>query len=126
MYYICGSPCTYKDFMDKLEDLNKFYLGIGDNIKKFRTKRDYSQDDLAKFLDLTRTSVVNIEKGRQRPPIHTLFEIANFLNVPIEDLFPTEKEKLQQIDFKFLQERFKSISMDKEKIQHFFHLSSTK
>ena len=111
--------------MGKLQDLNKFYVGIGDKIKKVRTKRDYSQDDLAKFLDLTRTSVVNIEKGRQRPPIHTLFEIASFLNVPVEDLFPTVKEK-QQIDFTLLEKRFKGISMDKEKIQHFFQLSASK
>jgi len=111
--------------MGKLQDVNKFYAGIGDKIKKFRTKRDYSQDDLAKFLDLTRTSVVNIEKGRQRAPIHTLFEIASFLNVPVEDLFPTVKEK-QQIDFTLLEKRFKGISMDKEKMQHFFQLSASK
>lgn len=113
--------------MNKIENLSKFYLALGNNIKKFRSKRDYSQDDLARFLGMTRTSVVNIEKGRQRPPIHVLFEIAGFLNVAIGDLFPVNDEK-EEINFAELENKFKLSldNSDKEKMQHFFQLSGSK
>src|SRR5688572_1225429 len=84
--------------MPKISDVDKFYLDLGEAIKNQRTHKGYSQEDLAKFLTLTRTSIVNIEKGRQRPPLHTLYDLASFLDVQITDLFPTEDEK-KQTDF---------------------------
>jgi transcriptional regulator with XRE-family HTH domain len=117
--------------MSKITDLDKFYLDLGENIKNLRLKRGYSQEELAIFLDLTRTSVVNIEKGRQRPPIHTLYEIANFLNVHMSELFPSADEK-KQIDLlkemkktiDAAERKFKDVPIDQEKLSHFFQLSN--
>lgn len=119
--------------MAKIPDLGKFYTDIGENIKNYRSRLGYSQDDLAKFLELTRTSVVNIEKGRQRSPVHTLAEIANFLKVSVEDLLPAKDEK-EQIDFlktvdeniTLIESKFKDVSIDKDKISHFFQISASK
>jgi transcriptional regulator with XRE-family HTH domain len=123
--------CYRKRKMSKITDLDKFYLELGENIKNLRVKRGYNQEELAIFLDLTRTSVVNIEKGRQRPPIHTLYEIANFLNVHMSELFPSADEK-KQIDLlkemkKTIDEaekKFKDVPIDQEKLSHFFQLSN--
>jgi transcriptional regulator with XRE-family HTH domain len=33
---------------------------------------------------------VNIEKGRQTPPIHVLWKMAKALNIPVGELFPDD------------------------------------
>lgn len=115
--------------MAKITDLDSFYEGIGVNIKAYRSKLGYSQEDLGKFVDLTRTSMVNIEKGRQRITVHTLSEVANFLKVSVEDLLPSKEEK-HQIDFKKIVDQnvqqYSDISIDKQKMTHFFQISSSK
>jgi hypothetical protein len=47
------------------------------------------------------STVANIEKGRQSPPVHTLWHMAHALHVPIGDLFPGGKteEKPQRETF---------------------------
>lgn len=117
--------------MGKIQDVDKFYADLGENIKTYRTKQGYNQDELAKFLDLTRTSVVNIEKGRQRPPLHTVYDLAVFFNIDIKDLLPAKDEK-QQIDLKksvkdniqTIEKKFKDVPIDEEKLSLFFQLSS--
>jgi hypothetical protein len=37
---------------------------------------------------LTRTSIINIEKGRQQLLVHTLVDIAGALGVPVVELLP--------------------------------------
>lgn len=52
-----------------------------DEPDQFRASRQgFTQGYTAKLLDLTRTSVVNIEAGRQRIMLHTVVAIAVLLN----------------------------------------------
>ena len=115
--------------MANITDINQFYADVGEKIKYFRTKLGYSQDDIGKFLDLTRSSIVNVEKGRQRPLVHTLYEIASYLKVSVEDLLPSKDEK-EQIDFTKVVDdnvsKYQDISIDKEKMVHFFQISASK
>ena len=69
------------------EDL--IYKIIGGKIKDLRTKHDLSQEKLAQEIGLLRTSIVNIEAGRQRAPIHILFKISNIFSVELKELIPT-------------------------------------
>jgi transcriptional regulator with XRE-family HTH domain len=65
----------------------KFYAAVGSRIAKARTGR-MTQEALAGKTSLTRTSIINIEKGRQQILVHTLVDIAQALQVPITDLVP--------------------------------------
>ena len=47
-----------------------------------------TQEALAAKARLTRTSIINIEKGRQQVLLHTLVDIANALNVSPIELIP--------------------------------------
>ena len=62
------------------------YTLIGNQIKKLRKKSRFSQEQLAKKLDLSRASIVNIEKGRQHPSLHLLIDLSRILNVSISSL----------------------------------------
>jgi len=50
---------------------------------------------LAKQVEKTRGTMVNIEAGRQHPPLHLLWQIAEKLGVPVTDLIPTRDEFAQ-------------------------------
>jgi transcriptional regulator with XRE-family HTH domain len=65
----------------------KFYAAVGGRIAKARTGR-MTQEALAGKTSLTRTSIINIEKGRQQIFVHTLVDIAQALQIPISDLVP--------------------------------------
>jgi DNA-binding XRE family transcriptional regulator len=57
-----------------------------------------TQDSLAKSVSLTRTSITNIEKGRQKILLHTLADIAAALSVNPADLIPVPDEQSLRFD----------------------------
>jgi transcriptional regulator with XRE-family HTH domain len=73
-----------------MEDRDAFYKQVGDKIRAQRGK-DLSQEALASAIGLTRTSISNIEKGRQRLLLHTLADIAAALNVDAVSLLPDKR-----------------------------------
>lgn len=66
------------------------YTYIGKKITLYRKDSRLSQENLSKRVELTRTSIVNIEKGRQRPTLEVLYHIAQILGVEIIDLLPPQ------------------------------------
>ena len=79
-----------------------FYNQLGENIQKYRQRRKLSQERLANIVGLTRTSLTNIEKGRQHPPLHTLCEILEQLKVDISDVLPRTTAINEPSDIKTL------------------------
>jgi transcriptional regulator with XRE-family HTH domain len=47
-----------------------------------------SQEDLAQILDLKRTSVTNIESGRQKVTVDTLYRLCEHFGIEIDELMP--------------------------------------
>jgi len=52
-----------------------------------------SQAGLAAAVGLTRTSISNVEKGRQKLLLHTFFEVAETLEVDPARLLPSSKKR---------------------------------
>lgn len=69
-------------------DETALYREIGNRVRAERESLGFSQVELAEEIGLTRTSVTNIETGRQRPPLSTLYSIANALGVSVFCLLP--------------------------------------
>ncbi len=51
-----------------------------------------SQAKLAKRIDMSRTSIVNIEAGRQHPSLHVLWAIAEELGTDVALLVPSHSD----------------------------------
>lgn len=74
---------------------------VSKNIRKIRTAKNLTQDDLARQLFVTRQTVSGWENGRTQPDIETLCKISEIFSVPVEDLiygekrFNTAEEKAQ-------------------------------
>ena len=60
------------------------------NLKVLRAMRDWSQQDLADRLGVSRQSVNAIEKGRYDPSLPLAFTIADVFELPIEEIFSKE------------------------------------
>jgi transcriptional regulator with XRE-family HTH domain len=68
--------------------VDPIYEEIGRRIFEARDRKGLTQDQLAKKISLKRTSITNIEKGRQQLLVHMLIKIAKELEVDIESLIP--------------------------------------
>lgn len=77
-----------------------FYQQLGANIRTRRKRLNLSQDALAQMIGLTRTSLTNIENGRQHPPLHTFCEIAEQLKVEPSALLPRRAAEPEVVDVK--------------------------
>ena len=56
-------------------------------LKVLRAERDWSQQDLADRLEVSRQSVNAIETGRYDPSLPLAFCIADLFDMAIEDIF---------------------------------------
>lgn len=62
----------------------EFYLAT--NLKLLRKARKLSQEDVAKALDLTRSSYSGYENGVAEPGIENLLKMSKFYRIPLDDL----------------------------------------
>lgn len=69
-------------------DEQRLYATIGEKIKQARVLRGLSQGDLAANAGLERTSITNIEGGKQRAPLHILFRLCATLHIEPSEIFP--------------------------------------
>jgi transcriptional regulator with XRE-family HTH domain len=64
------------------------YARLGERVLSARRHMGMSQQQLAERVGLTRTSITNLEQGRQKIQVHTLYAIAAALGVGPETLLP--------------------------------------
>jgi len=62
------------------------------NIKQLRSKYNFTQDELAARLDVSRQTIISLEKGRYNPSIILAFKLSKVFNCTIEDIFIYEEE----------------------------------
>ena len=70
----------------------RLYQLVGRRVRGLREGLKMTQDDLARQINMTRTSVTNVEGGRQKIPLHHLLRIANALGADLRDLIPDRTE----------------------------------
>jgi putative transcriptional regulator len=57
-----------------------------------RAERDWTQADLARRLDVSRQTIVSIEKGKYDPSLPLAFKIARLFDLTIEDVFQPDDD----------------------------------
>mgnify|MGYP001796937034 CR=1 FL=1 len=62
-------------------------MKIGDNIRKYRNIKGWSQEDLALECDLHRTYIGSVERGERNITILNLLKITEKLEVRLENLY---------------------------------------
>ncbi|MFL9873837.1 helix-turn-helix domain-containing protein [Paraburkholderia megapolitana] len=72
--------------------MDKFYKEFGRTLRERRIKANLTQDDVASRVGLGRTSVTNIEKGRQQVSLHMLYQLADAVDAEPASLLPPRSE----------------------------------
>lgn len=73
-------------------EIDRFYREFGKHLHDARGAAGLSQETLGAAIGLNRTSISNIEKGRQRLLMHQLPVLARVLGVGVEELLPSAPE----------------------------------
>jgi transcriptional regulator with XRE-family HTH domain len=66
---------------------------IGDNIKNLRRQKDVTQEELAKYLNVSFQSISKWERGENLPDINILAALSNFFDVSTDELLGMDKQK---------------------------------
>ncbi|MEK7595361.1 MAG: helix-turn-helix transcriptional regulator [Patescibacteria group bacterium] len=64
---------------------------IKNYVQEYRAKNKVTQEDLAKAVDVTRQTIIAIEKGNYTPSVLLALKIAKYFNTSVEKLFIIEK-----------------------------------
>lgn len=62
-------------------------MRIKNRLKVFRAENDWTQQDVASRLNISRQTISAIEKGKYNPSLGLAFKIARLFNCKIEDIF---------------------------------------
>lgn len=62
-------------------------LEIRNHVRKHRRLLDLTQEQLADRVDVTRQTIVSIEKGRYNPSVGLALQISKVLGASVESLF---------------------------------------
>lgn len=62
------------------------YHTVGLRIRRFRLEKKITQEELAFQIDTSAAYISNIERGRKKPSLEKLTEIADVLGVTLNDL----------------------------------------
>lgn len=76
-------------------DEKRFYGLIGKKIREERVKNRYKQIELAQKVGLERTSITNIETGKQNVTVFALYKICEVFQIDIYKLLPKPKELIE-------------------------------
>jgi transcriptional regulator with XRE-family HTH domain len=80
-----------KSILD-LPAIDTFYSELGEVIKTARLNRKINQEELGQYLGLTRSSIINLEKGRHRPSLYQILQMAAFFGIEYTKLIPVKLE----------------------------------
>lgn len=72
---------------------------FGNNIKTRRIERKMTQDELAKILSVSRTSISNWETGKNYPDFTLLVDISNALNISLDVLIKEDYELMKHVAY---------------------------
>lgn len=66
---------------------------IDNKIREYRKKQKLTQDELSAKVNVTRQTIVALEKGSYIPSLLLAMNLADVLDVKIEELFFKEEKK---------------------------------
>ena len=72
-------------------------MKIGTIIKEKRTKSGLTQEDLAKKLHVSRSTISNWEINRNYPDIKLIVNISNILEIPLKELLQEESDIVNRL-----------------------------
>lgn len=76
------------------------HIKFGEVLKKLRTKKKLTQEEISGLLNVDRSNVANYEAGKRLPPIDSLIKIAAYFNVSLDYMILGKEVKTPKGDIK--------------------------
>ncbi len=67
---------------------------LRNNLKVYRAMQDWTQEELARRVQVTRKTINTIENGKYVPSTYLALKIAQAFGVTVEDLFQLDEERM--------------------------------
>ena len=74
----------------------RLVYGTNEQIKKYRTEMNLSQEELAEKIYVTRQSVSNWENGKTYPDIHSLLLLSSLFGISLDQLVKGDIEIMKK------------------------------
>lgn len=65
---------------------------LAKTLRGTRTKKDWTQQELAERSAMPRSYIADLENARRNPSLRTLLRLANAMKLSLEDLFTEEAD----------------------------------
>lgn len=66
---------------------------MDNRIQELRKARHISQAELADAMNVTRQTIISLEKGRYNASLELAYKLANFFQLSIEEIFLFDQEE---------------------------------
>ena len=60
---------------------------IGKHLRNIRLEKQISQEELANAMEVSRQTIISLEKGKYNPSIILAFKLSHYFGLKIEDVF---------------------------------------
>lgn len=99
-------------------DPDSFHRAFGDAVRIARDHAGMTQLELADAVGLTRTSITNLEAGRQRPLLIQAYAISQALAAPLDALLSACLEAARRDEIAKLEARLAALKSSKPETAH--------
>jgi putative transcriptional regulator len=65
---------------------------LKNNMKVYRAMNDWTQEELARRVNVTRKTINTVENGKYAPSVYLALKIARAFGVPVEELFQIDDD----------------------------------
>ena len=62
-------------------------------LEALRREKGVRQEDLAQALNVSRQTIISLEKGKYNPSLALAFRLARYFSLPIEEIFDDSDER---------------------------------
>ena len=62
-------------------------------LEALRREKGIRQEDLAQALNVSRQTIISLEKGKYNPSLALAFRLARYFGLPIEEIFDDSDER---------------------------------
>ncbi len=62
-------------------------------LEALRREKGVRQEDLAQALNVSRQTIISLEKGKYNPSLALAFRLARYFGLPIEEIFDDSDER---------------------------------
>lgn len=66
---------------------------MNNTLEQYRAQRGWTQQEVADRVEVSRQTIISLERGRYNPSIILAFRLARLFDVKIEDLFLYSNEE---------------------------------